>query len=236
VVLICCTGALTLPSTTRLFARERNRNDGALVWSDKPLHVRLAEDEMSILRLLVLVTAVLIGGGYVVQYFSSEAYGLRWPARARAERALERARQRGVAITGKTAAAASKIVAKTEAAAIKIADKTSAAATRISDKTTAAATKIGEKTTTAADKIAEKSSVAAAKVEHTLSETAVSARIKAKMALDDNIKARAIDVSTHGTTVTLSGTVTSKAERARAVEVARQTAGVTRVVDELQIP
>jgi len=215
---------------------QRNRNDGALVWSDKPLHVRLAEDEMSILRLLVLATAVLIGGSYVVQYFSSDEYGLRWPARARAERALERARQRGVAITGRTAAAASKIVAKTEAAAIRIADKTSAAATRIGDKTTAAATKIGEKTTTAADRIGEKTSVAAAKVEHRLSETAVSAKIKAKLALDDDIKARAIDVSTNGTTVTLSGTVASKAERARAVELARATSGVTRVVDELQIP
>ena len=180
---------------------------------------------MSILRLFVLVTAVLVGGGYVVQYFSSEEYGLHWPVRVRAERALERARQRAAAITGKTAAAAAKIVAKTEAAAIKIGDKTSAAATRIGEKTTVAATKIGQKTT-----------VAANKVEHTLSETAVSAKIKAKMALDDDIKARAIDVSTHGTTVTLSGTVASKAERARAVEVARQTAGVTRVVDELRTP
>ena len=190
---------------------------------------------MSILRLLVLGTAVLIAGGYVVHYFNSDDYGLRWPVRARAERALERARQRGAAITGKTAAAASKIVARTEAAAIKIADKTSAAATRIGDKTTAAATRIGEKTTAAADKVGERTSVAAAKVEHTLSETAVSARIKAKMALDDDIKARAIDVSTHGTTVTLSGTVASNAERARAVELARETVGVTRVVNELQV-
>ena len=180
---------------------------------------------MSILRLLVFATAVLIGGGYVVHHFGSERYGLHWPLRARAERTLERARQRGADISGKTAAAASKIVAKTEAAAIKIGDKTSAAATKIGAKTTVAATKIGEKTT-----------VAAAKVEHTLNETAVSAKIKAKLALDDNVKARAIDVSTHGTTVTLSGTVASKAERTRAVELARQTAGVTSVVDELQIP
>jgi len=188
-----------------------------------------------ILRLLVVATAVLIGGAYVVHYVDAE-YGPRWPMRARAERTLERARQRGAAITGKTAAAASKIVAKTEAAAIKFGDKTSAAATRIGDKTSVAATKIAEKTSVAATKIGEKTAVAATKVERRVNETTLSAKIKAKLALDDDIKARAIDVTTHGTTVTLSGTVASKAERARAVDVARQTAGVDRVVDELQIP
>ena len=190
---------------------------------------------MSILRLLVSATAVLIGGAYVVHHLGSERDGLHWPLRARAERTLERARQRGADISGKTAAAALKIVAKTEAAAIKIGDKTSNAATRIGEKTSAAATKIGAKTTVAATKIGEKTSVAATKVEHTLNETAVSAKVKAKLALDDNVKARAIDVSTHGSTVTLSGTVASKAERARAMELARETTGVTRVVDELQI-
>jgi osmotically-inducible protein OsmY len=55
------------------------------------------------------------------------------------------------------------------------------------------------------------------------------------MALDDLVKARAIDVTTNGTTVTLTGTVSSHAEHDRAVALARETKGVTRVVDGLRI-
>ena len=83
--------------------------------------------------------------------------------------------------------------------------------------------------------IGEKTGAAAAKVEETLGEAALTAKIKAKMVLDDLVKARAIDVTTHDTTVTLSGTVDSKAEHDRAMALARETAGVTNVVDHLEI-
>jgi hyperosmotically inducible periplasmic protein len=83
--------------------------------------------------------------------------------------------------------------------------------------------------------IGEKAAVATAKAKETLAETGVTAKIKAKMALDDTIKARAIDVSTNGTTVTLTGTVGSPAERERALALARETAGVTHVVDGLHV-
>jgi osmotically-inducible protein OsmY len=194
---------------------------------------------MSILRVFAVGTAVLIGGAYLV-HLGGDEYGLRWPLPARAERALERARQRGSEISAKTARAAdkaaNKIGEKATVVAKRISQKTTVAATKISEKTSIAATRISEKTSVAATKISEKTTVAATKAERTVSETALSARIKAKMALDDDVKAGAIDVSTHGTTVTLSGTVASKAERARAVELARGTAGVTRVVDELHTP
>jgi osmotically-inducible protein OsmY len=68
-----------------------------------------------------------------------------------------------------------------------------------------------------------------------MQDAAVTTKIKAKMALDDTIKARAIDVSTSGTTVTLSGRVGSRAERDRALSLARETSGVTEVVDHLRI-
>jgi hyperosmotically inducible protein len=84
--------------------------------------------------------------------------------------------------------------------------------------------------------IGERAAVAATKAEETLNEAALTAKIKAKMALDDSVKARAIDVTTHGTTVTLSGTVGSTAERERALSLARETAGVTRVIDDLHTP
>ena len=55
------------------------------------------------------------------------------------------------------------------------------------------------------------------------------------MALDDMVKARTINVDTTGSVVTLTGTVESNQERERAVRLARETAGVTNVVDKLQV-
>jgi osmotically-inducible protein OsmY len=83
--------------------------------------------------------------------------------------------------------------------------------------------------------IGEKAAVAAETVKETVSEAGLTAKIKAKMALDDRVKALAINVTTVGTTVTLSGRVGSAEERDRAMALARDTDGVTRVVDNLQI-
>src|SRR5687767_10067997 len=49
--------------------------------------------------------------------------------------------------------------------------------------------------------IGETAARATTKAEETLSEAALTAKIKAKMALDDAVKARAINVTTHGTSV-----------------------------------
>jgi len=67
------------------------------------------------------------------------------------------------------------------------------------------------------------------------SEGALTAKIKSKMALDDHVSARAVDVDTSGSVVTLTGVVGSAAARERAVSLARDTQGVTRVVDRLQV-
>jgi|SRR5581483_3814233 len=83
--------------------------------------------------------------------------------------------------------------------------------------------------------LGEKAAVAAEKVRETAAEAAVTTKIKAKMALDDTVKARRIDVSTSGSTVTVRGTVGSQAERERALALARETNGVTHVIDELRI-
>ena len=80
-----------------------------------------------------------------------------------------------------------------------------------------------------------KVAIAAAKVKETAGEAALTSKIKAKMVLDDNIKAGAIDVTTDGSTVTLSGIVRSVDEHERAARLARETAGVTRVVDHLRV-
>jgi hyperosmotically inducible periplasmic protein len=83
--------------------------------------------------------------------------------------------------------------------------------------------------------IGERAAVASQKAENAIGEAALTTKIKAKMALDDTVKARAIDVTTEGSTVTLSGTVHSSAERDRAVALARETAGITQVVDRLVV-
>jgi hypothetical protein len=61
--------------------------------------------------------------------------------------------------------------------------------------------------------LGEKAAVVAARAEGAMEEGSLTAKIKAKMVLDDFVRARAIDVTTNGTTVTLSGTVHSEKER-----------------------
>jgi hyperosmotically inducible protein len=93
---------------------------------------------------------------------------------------------------------------------------------------TAAARKAGAE-------VGEKTAVAAARIGDSIEEGSLTAKIKAKMVLDDLVKARAIDVTTEGTTVTVAGTVHTQQERERALALARETTGVTKVVDALTI-
>lgn len=86
-----------------------------------------------------------------------------------------------------------------------------------------------------AGKAADEARDAAGKLGDTVSDGALTAKIKSKMALDDHVKARAIDVDTSDAVVTLSGVVASADERKRAVELARDTEGITRVVDKLEV-
>ena len=83
--------------------------------------------------------------------------------------------------------------------------------------------------------LGEKAAVAGEKIKDAAHDAAITSKIKAKMALDDSVKARAIDVSTDGSTVTVSGTVRSRAEHDRALALARETAGVTAVIDRLSL-
>ena len=64
---------------------------------------------------------------------------------------------------------------------------------------------------------------------------AITARIKSKMALDEIVEAADIDVDTTGTVVTLTGSVGSAAEHERALRLAKETKGVTSVIDRLDV-
>jgi osmotically-inducible protein OsmY len=143
--------------------------------------IQLAEDAMSILRLLIAVVLIVIIGAFVMGYLSNRSdQAVSLPSRAETSDTVARAR--------------------------------------------GGAAQIGEKAGTAASTVTA-----------TLEEAALTTKIKAKMALDDLVKARSIDVTTRGTTVTLTGVVESKAEHDRAMALARETDGVTDVVDNMKM-
>jgi osmotically-inducible protein OsmY len=83
--------------------------------------------------------------------------------------------------------------------------------------------------------VGAKTAEAANKAGEILSDAGLTAKIKSKMALDDSVRARTIDVSTTDRVVMLSGTVRSEPEHDRAIQLARETNGVTRVIDHLTV-
>lgn len=63
----------------------------------------------------------------------------------------------------------------------------------------------------------------------------ITAKIQAKYFVDDDVKARNIDVTTQSGVVTLQGVVGSEAERRQAIAIARNTDGVRDVTDQLRL-
>jgi osmotically-inducible protein OsmY len=68
-----------------------------------------------------------------------------------------------------------------------------------------------------------------------LEDSWITAKIQSKYFLDTDVKGRDIDVHTQNGVVTLSGQVASPAERRQAVNIARNTDGVSSVRDELSL-
>lgn len=93
----------------------------------------------------------------------------------------------------------------------------------------------GAKARELGQEVAQRTEAAADQARQEAAEGAITGKIKAKMALDDTVRARDIGVETEGTVVTLTGTVETAAQRDRALQLARETEGVTRVVDKLQL-
>lgn len=63
----------------------------------------------------------------------------------------------------------------------------------------------------------------------------ITMKIQSKYFLDTTVKGRKIDVDTKSGVVTLKGTVGTEAEKQQAAEMAKETEGVTRVVNQLTI-
>lgn len=67
------------------------------------------------------------------------------------------------------------------------------------------------------------------------SDPGITTAVKTKLAADDQVKAYQIDVDTNDGVVTLSGAVQTQMAKDRAVQLARETDGVTRVEDRLTV-
>jgi len=87
----------------------------------------------------------------------------------------------------------------------------------------------------AADQVAANTGAAAARTAQAVDDTAITAKVKAAMFADPELKALQIHVDTVNATVTLAGDVDNPAMHDRAVQVASGVEGVRRVVDNLVI-
>ena len=67
----------------------------------------------------------------------------------------------------------------------------------------------------------------------TVDDSAITAKVKAALIAEPNLKSTPISVTTSGAVVTLSGTVETAVEKAKAVQVAENVEGVKSVVDHL---
>lgn len=120
---------------------------------------------------------------------------------------------------------------KTKEGTNKAIDATSHAA----QKTKEAVEKAIGKSEEGVGKAAEKSSDAIRKVGDKASDASVTTLVKSRLSGEKILNDSSIDVDTDGHVVTLKGTVPSTAAKAKAVEIARNTDGVTRVIDHLNV-
>jgi osmotically-inducible protein OsmY len=93
----------------------------------------------------------------------------------------------------------------------------------------------GEAIGTAAERAGQRASQAASEAGEVLSDAALTAKIKSKMALDDHVSASSIGVATKDGRVVLTGTVGTEDEHRRAVDLARDTKGVAGVDDRIVV-
>ena len=103
------------------------------------------------------------------------------------------------------------------------------------EKTKEGAEKVGEKTKEGAEKVVDKTKEGLSKTGEVMTDGWITTRIHARFVDEDLLKDSDISVDTNRHVVTLKGTVTGRAGRARATSVALHTEGVRRVVNRLTI-
>ena len=94
---------------------------------------------------------------------------------------------------------------------------------------------VTEKTKQGAEKVVDKTKEGLSKTGEVITDSWITTRVKSKFVGEDVLKGSDISVETTDHVVTLKGTVTSAAGRARAVEQAKEVDGVHRVVNRVTI-
>jgi hyperosmotically inducible periplasmic protein len=128
---------------------------------------------------------------------------------------------------GTTGRATNKAGSETKNAAVATKDATVKAAGKTKD----GAVYVGEKTKDGAVYVGGKTKAAASATAEGVTDAWITTRLKLDFVNEDTLKNSSINVDTNDHIVTLKGTVTSEAGRARAKEIASTTKGVRRVID-----
>ena len=132
--------------------------------------------------------------------------------------------------------AETKEVAKEAGAKAKEAgEKTKEVAVTVGEKTKDGAVTVGEKTKDGAVTVGEKTKDGAVKVAAEITDAFIISTVKSKFVGEDVLKNSDINVDCDQHIVRLRGTVPTAAARDRAVQIARRTDGVQRVIDDLTI-
>jgi hyperosmotically inducible periplasmic protein len=85
------------------------------------------------------------------------------------------------------------------------------------------------------DKVAEKAQDRTDRVGNEISDAWITTKLQSKYYLDSDVRGLDIDVTTNGGVVTLTGKVSSAAERSKALSLAKATDGVKQVIDKLTL-
>jgi osmotically-inducible protein OsmY len=112
-----------------------------------------------------------------------------------------------------------------------VASKTDKAMDKAEDKTEKAKDKADAK----ADKAKDKTASGASDADEAITDAWITTKVKTQFVGEDALKGSDINVDTNDHVVTLKGTVASVAGRERAMQIAKATKGVTRVIDNLTI-
>jgi hyperosmotically inducible protein len=92
-----------------------------------------------------------------------------------------------------------------------------------------------EKVAAAASDVKTRAVEAAQRMDDTLADTALTTKIKAKIALDDLVKSADVSIHTKDGVVTMEGAVASATLKERLLSLARETNGVKSVVDQVTV-
>ncbi len=114
---------------------------------------------------------------------------------------------------------------------VEVKDDTKETAAKVKEKSKDA----GEKTKEVSKEAAQKTKDAAVKTKDVTADAAITSEVKTKLLGDTKVGGLKIDVDTKDNVVTLTGTVSSAAEKAEAIRLAKTTTGVKSVVDKLVV-